>query len=101
MTEQNELPDGTTVADHDDEYHCVLPDSTTMEVPKDPRNKHYKLIQAWIAKGNTPTNGDAGPRRRMRQSLQEDPFRRALTKYLAKQKGITVAALRQAILDEL
>jgi len=32
-----------------------------MDVPDDPRNMHYQMIQEWIAEGNTPEAADPEP----------------------------------------
>ena len=39
-----------SVATNDDEYILVM-DGKTMTVPLDSSNRHYQLIQQWIAEG--------------------------------------------------
>ncbi len=41
-----------------DEFLVVDNDDTTMSVPSDVNNRHYQMIQEWVAEGNTIEEGD-------------------------------------------
>ena len=38
-------------------YQVVMQDGTELAVPNNPTNRHYKMIQEWVAKGNTIEEG--------------------------------------------
>tara|TARA_R100000789_G_C2992033_1_gene146378 strand:+ start:652 stop:1065 length:414 start_codon:yes stop_codon:yes gene_type:complete len=39
-------------------YQFVTVGGTNWTTPSDPKNKEYRLVQRWIAAGNTPTQSD-------------------------------------------
>ncbi len=38
-------------------YQVVMKDGTEVAVPLDPANRHYQMIQEWVAEGNTIEEG--------------------------------------------
>jgi len=41
-----------------DSYQVVMKDGEELAVPLDPANRHYQMIQEWVAEGNTIEEGD-------------------------------------------
>jgi hypothetical protein len=48
-----------TVKDEPSGYCCTLDDGTELHVPKDARNRHYKMVQDWKAKGGVVAVADS------------------------------------------
>ena len=102
MTEESPLTlPIESFTDHGDHWQCNLTGGVELTVPKDPNNRHARAVQRYIDAGNTPANGEAGHRRRVREGLQRDPFKRAVVLELAAIQGRTRAEQVQALIDHL
>ena len=80
----------------------TMDNGKVMDVPNDPKNRHYQMIQDWIAAGNTPLQPPISPTpptdaEIIDQTWQNNPLIRALILREAKGRGRTP----QQILDEL
>ena len=71
-------------------------------VPNDTGNRHFQLIQEWVASGNVPTPYTPKPEPTNAELVDmAGPVLVAFIKAYAKREGLTLVQVRDAIVGEM